>query len=148
MKKLDVFESATSKMRNEFSQCAIIHADWEFLLTDKKTGEVKNNKKFRMLAIQNDSEKFQHVAVIIPELSSEYVQIPDLVEKFLSQVQKTKESENPLERKIPDMSIFRFTGDVYLYTDKLLVSEDAIRSHFQKNNLVLQTRLVKPSIGL
>lgn len=135
-------------MRNEFSQCAIIHADWEFLLTDKKTGEVKNNKKFRMLAIQNDSEKFQHVAVIIPELSSEYVQIPDLVEKFLSQVQKTKESENPLERKIPDMSIFRFTGDVYLYTDKLLVSEDAIRSHFQKNNLVLQTRLVKPSIGL
>ena len=135
-------------MKNEFSQCATIHADWEFLLTDKKTGEVKNNKKFRMLAIQNDSEKFQHVAVIIPELSSEYVQIPDLVEKFLSQVRQTKESENPLERKIPDMSIFRFTGDVYLYTDKLLVSEDAIRSHFQKNNLVLQTRLVKPSMGL
>ena len=134
-------------MRSEFPQCATIHADWEFLLTDKKTGEVKNNKKFRMLAIQNDSEKFQHVAVIIPELSSEYVHIPDLVEKFLSQVQKP-ESENPLERKIPDMSIFRFTGDVYLYTDKLLVSEDAIRSHFQKNSLVLQTRLLKPSMGL
>lgn len=148
MKKLDVFESAASKIKNEFSQCATIHADWEFLLIDKKTGEVKNSKKFRMLAIQNDSEKFQHAAIIIPELSSEYVQIPDLVEKFLSQVQKTKESENPLERKMPDMSIFRFTGDVYLYTDKLLVSEDAIRGHFQKNNLVLQTRLIKPSMGL
>lgn len=139
-----------SKVKNEFPQCATVHADWEFVLTDKKTGEVKNTKKFRMLTIQNDAQKSHHIGIIVPELSSEYVQIPDLIEKFLSQVQKIDEtiSKNNLETKMPDMNIFKFTGDVYLYTDKLLVSEDAIRNHFQKNNLVLQSRLVKPNLVL
>ena len=138
-----------SKVNNEFSQCSTVHADWEFVLTDKKTGEVKNTKKFRMMAIQNDAEKYQHVGIIVPELSSEYIQIPDLVEKFLSKIQKTNETDsNTMETKMPDMHIFRFTGDVYLYTDKLLVSEDAIRDYLQKNNLVLQSRLVKSNLVL
>ena len=148
VKKLDVFESAMSKIQNEFSTCSTVHADWEFVLTDKKTGETKNTKKFRMLAIQNDDKKHQHIAVIIPELSSEYVQIPDLVEKFLLQIRSETRSKDILDTKMPDMNIFQFTGDVYLYTDKLLVSEDAIRNHFQKNNLVLQSRLVKPNVFL
>jgi len=143
LKKLDVFEAAMSKIQSEFSQCPTVHTDWEFALTDKKTGEVKNTKKFRMIAIVNNAEKSQHVGIIVPELSSEYVQIPELVEKFLSQIRKTGETDSTLEKKMPDIHIFRFTGDVYLYTDKLLVSEDAIRDHFQKNNLVLQSRLVK-----
>ncbi|CUR51995.1 protein of unknown function [Nitrosotalea devaniterrae] len=148
MKKLDVFESAMSKIQNEFSTCSTVHADWEFVLTDKKTGETKNTKKFRMLAIQNGDKKYQHIAVIIPELSSEYVQIPDLVEKFLLQIHSETRSKDILDTKMPDMNIFQFTGDVYLYTDKLLISEDAIRNHFQKNNLVLQSRLVKPNAFL
>ncbi len=135
-----------SKVRNEFSWCSTVHADWEFVLTDKKTGQVKNTKKFRMIAIQNDAEKYQHIAVAIAELSSEYVKIPDMVEKFLLELQKTSETDSKtLETEMPDMHIFRFTGDVYLYTDKLLVSEDAVRDHFQKNKLVLQSRLVKPN---
>lgn len=149
MRKPDVIESAMSKIQNEFSQCSTIHADWEFVLTDKKTGETKNTKKFRMLTIHDD-QGYGHVAVIIPELSSEYVQIPDLVEKFLLEIQKTDKSnyKNTSGTKMPDMETFRFTGDVYLYTDKLLVSEDAIRNHFQKNNLVLQLRIVKPNVTL
>lgn len=146
MKKLDVFEAAISKIQNEFSTCSTIHADWEFVLTDKKTGETKNTKKFRMLAIQNDDKKYQHIAVIIPELSSEYVQIPDLVEKFLLQIHGEVKPKDTLDTKMSDIHIFQFTGDVYLYTDKLLVSEDAIRNHFQKNNLALQSRLVKPNM--
>lgn len=139
-----------SKIQNEFSQCSTIHADWKFVLTDKKTGETKNTKKFRMLTIHNDDQGYRHVAVIIPELSSEYVQIPDLVEKFLLEIQKTDKSsyKNTSGTKMPDMETFRFTGDVYLYTDKLLVSEDAIRNHFQKNNLVLQSRIIKPNLML
>jgi hypothetical protein len=150
LRKPDVIESAMSKIQNEFSQCSTIHADWEFVLTDKKTGETKNTKKFRMLTIHDDGKKSRYVAVIIPELSSEYVQIPDLVEKFLLEIQKTDKSsyKNVGGAKMPDMDTFRFTGDVYLYTDKLLVSEDAIRNHFQKNNLVLQSRLVKPNVML
>src|SRR5579872_6109002 len=122
-----------SKVRNEFSQCSTVHADWEFVLTDKKTGQVKNTKKFRMIAIQNDAEKYQHIAVAIAELSSEYVKIPDMVEKFLLELQKTSETDSKTpETKMPGID-FRFTGDVYLYTDKLLVSEDAVRDHFKKN---------------
>jgi hypothetical protein len=136
-----------SKMANEFPECPRIHADWEFTLTDKITRELKNTKKFRILVIQNDAQNYQHVAVIISELGPEYVQLPELVGKFLSEIQKTVEvgTEDNLAGKVK-VSCFKFTGNIYLYTDKLLVSEDAIRKYFEKNNLVLQTRLIKQNL--
>ena len=145
-KKMDVFGTMTSKIESEFPKCSRIHADWEFVLTDKKTGEVKNNKKFRILAIQNDAEKYQHVGLIIPDLSNEYVQLPDLVEKFLSELQKTVEAnvvDATGDKKSLDVSGFKFTGNVYLYSDKLLVSEDVIQKHFVKSNMHLQLRVEK-----
>ncbi|NHH98834.1 hypothetical protein DYY66_0173 [Candidatus Nitrosotalea sp. FS] len=150
-KKTDVFGTMTSKIESEFPQCSRIHADWEFVLTDKKTGEVKNNKKFRILAILNDAEKYQHVGVIIPDLSNEYVQLPDLVEKFLSDLKKTADAnmvDVMGDKKSLDMSGFKFTGNVYLYTDKLLVSEDVIQKHFAKSNMHLQSRVEKKNLSL
>ncbi len=150
-KKTDVFGTMTSKIESEFPQCSRIHADWEFVLTDKKTGEVKNNKKFRILAILNDAEKYQHVGVIIPDLSNEYVQLPDLVEKFLSDLQKTVDAsmvDAMGNKKLFDASGFKFTGNVYLYTDKLLVSEDVVQRHFAKNNMHLQSRVEKKNLSL
>ena len=150
-KKTDVFGTMTSKIESEFPQCSRIHADWEFVLTDKKTGEVKNNKKFRILAILNDAEKYQHVGVIIPDLSNEYVQLPDLVEKFLSELQKTVDAsmvDAMGNKKLFDASGFKFTGNVYLYTDKLLVSEDVVQRHFAKNNMHLQSRVEKKNLSL
>ncbi|HEU5221294.1 MAG TPA: hypothetical protein VFU58_04470 [Candidatus Nitrosotalea sp.] len=150
-KKTDVFGTMTSKIESEFPQCSRIHADWEFVLTDKKTGEVKNNKKFRILAILNDAEKFQHVGVIIPDLSNEYVQLPDLVEKFLSDLKETSEAnmvDVMGDKKSLDVSGFKFTGNVYLYTDKLLVSEDVIQKHFAKSNMHLQSRVEKKNLSL
>jgi len=148
-KKMDVFGTMTSKIESEFPQCSRIHADWEFVLTDKKTGEVKNNKKFRILVIQNNAEKYHHVGVIIPDLSNEYVQLPDLVEKFLSELQKTVEAnmvDTQGNKKSLDVSGFKFTGNVYLYTDKLLVSEDVIKKHFAKSNMHLQSRVEKKNL--
>jgi hypothetical protein len=147
LKKLDVFESATSKMRNEFSQCSTLHADWEFVLTDKKTREIKNVKKFRILAILNDVERYQHIGVIIPELSNEYVQLPDLVEKFLLEMRKNV-GDTSNDDKTFDVSAYRFTRNVYLYTDKLLVSEDALKKYFQDHNLLLQIRMEKRNMSL
>jgi len=146
---MDVFGTMTSKIESEFPQCSRIHADWEFVLTDKKTGEVKNNKKFRILVIQNNAEKYHHVGVIIPDLSNEYVQLPDLVEKFLSELQKTVEAnmvDTQGNKKSLDVSGFKFTGNVYLYTDKLLVSEDVIKKHFAKSNMHLQSRVEKKNL--
>ena len=145
-KKTDVFGIMTSKIESEFPQYSRIHADWEFVLTDKKTGEVKNNKKFRMMAIQNDAEKYRHVGVIIPELSNEYIQLPDLVAKFLSELQHTVEAsigDTMGDKKSFDASGFRFSGNVYLYTDKLLVSEDAVQKQFAKNNMRLSFHVEK-----
>lgn len=150
-KKTDVIGTMTSKIEIEFPQCSRIHADWEFVLTDKKTGEVKNNKKFRILAILNDAEKYQHIGVIIPDLSNEYVQLPDLVEKFLSDLKKTAEANMVDIRgneKSLDVSGFKFTGNVYLYTDKLLVSEDVIQKHFAKSNMHLNSRVEKKNLSL
>lgn len=130
-----------SKIVDEFPECPHVHADWEFTLIDKKTREIKNRKKFRILAIQNTIQKVQHVVVIIQDLGDEYVQLPELVEKFLSQVQETKftyTSKGDL-----DSSNLKFSRNVYIYTNKLLVSEDAIRKRFEKNNLVLQARIIK-----
>ncbi|MDE1843735.1 MAG: hypothetical protein KGI10_00235 [Thaumarchaeota archaeon] len=148
---MDLFETMTSQIENEFPQCSRMHADWEFVLTDKKTGEIKNNKKFRILAIQNDAEKYQHVGIIIPELSNEYVQLPDMVGKFLSEMQKTVEASvgHTLgDKKSIDVSAFKFTGNVYLYTDRLLVSEDVIQKHFKKSNMSLQSRVEKKNLVL
>ena len=150
-KKTDVFGTMTSKIENEFPQYSRIHADWEFVLTDKKTGEVKNNKKFRIMVIQDNAEKYQHVGLIIPDLSNEYVQLPDLVEKFLSELQKTVEASvghAQGDKKSIDASDFKFTGNVYLYTDKLLVSEDVIQKHFAKSNMHLQSRVEKRNLAL
>ena len=150
-KKTDLFGIMTSKIENEFPQYSRIHADWEFVLTDKKTGEVKNNKKFRIMTIQNDAQKHQHVGLIIPDLSNEYVQLPDLVEKFLSELQKTVETNvghAQGDKKSIDASDFKFTGNVYLYTDKLLVSEEVIRKHFAKSNMHIQLRVEKKNLSL
>ena len=51
-------------------------------------------------------------------------------------------------KKVLDASGLKFTGNVYLYTDKLLVSEDAVRKHFAKNNMVLQSRVQKQNLVL
>ena len=150
-KKTDVFGTMTSKIESEFPQSSRIHADWEFILTDKKTGEVKNSKKFRIMVIQDNSQKHQHVGLIIPDLSNEYVQLPDLVEKFLSELQKPVEASMDHiqgDKKSIDASLFKFTGNVYLYTDKLLVSEDVIQKHFAKNNMHLQSRVEKKNLSL
>ena len=37
-------------------------------------------------------------------------------------------------------STLRFTGNVYLYTPKLIVPENIVREHFQENNLMLVLR--------
>ena len=144
MKNLGLFESMMSKMADEFPEYPRIHADWEFILKEKATKEIKNTKKFRILVIQNDVQNYQHVAIIISELGHEYVQIPDLVEKFLSEIKKASELNIKTDLENNTMfcpSNFKFTGNVYLYTDKLLVSEDAIRQHFEKKNMILQARL-------
>ena len=144
MKNLGLFESMMSKMADEFPEYPRIHADWEFILKEKATKEIKNTKKFRILVIQNDVQNYQHVAIIISELGHEYVQIPDLVEKFLSEIKKASELNIKTDLENNTMfcpSSFKFTGNVYLYTDKLLVSEDAIRQHFEKKNMILQARL-------
>ncbi|MDE1728131.1 hypothetical protein [Candidatus Nitrosotalea okcheonensis] len=145
-KKPNVFDILTTRLGDEFPQFSRIRADWEFVLTEKKSGEVKNTKKFQILVIQNDLEKYQHVGIIISELSSEYVQLPALVEKFLSEIKKTIEvnvGETLGEKKIFDMSGLQFTGNVYLYADRLLVAEDAVQKHFKKNNLDLHLRVEK-----
>ncbi|MHB8546142.1 MAG: hypothetical protein ACYDAJ_05195 [Nitrosotalea sp.] len=150
-KKTDIFETMTSQVENEFPQCSRIHAEWEFVLTDKKTREIKNNKKFQILAIQNDAERYTHIGIIISELSNEYVQLPDLVEKFLLELEKHTETNigNTLSgRKIRDSSGFEFTRNVYLYTDKLLVSEDVLQKYFKKNNLILQVKAAKHNLSL
>ena len=90
-----------AKMADEFPQYSRIHADWEFTLRDKNTKEIKNTKKFRILVIQNEMQNHQHAAIIISELGHEYVQLPDLVEKFLIEIQKAAQvnSTNNLEDK-------------------------------------------------
>ncbi|HEU5487730.1 MAG TPA: hypothetical protein VFV16_02800 [Candidatus Nitrosotalea sp.] len=150
-KKTDVFGIMTSKIESEFPRCSRIHADWEFVLTDKKTGEIKNNKKFRIMVIQDNAQKHQHIGLIIPDLSNEYVQLPDLVEKFLSELQKPVEASVGHvqgDKKSIDASLFKFTGNVYMYTDKLLVSEDVVQKHFAKSNMHLQTRVEKKNLTL
>lgn len=150
-KKTDVFETMTSKVENEFPQCSRIRAEWEFVLTDKKTREIKNTKKFQILAIQNDVERYTHIGIIISELSNEYVQLPDLVEKFLLEIKKYAEAnigDNTSSKKTHDSSGFEFTRKVYLYTDKLLVSEDVLQKYFRKSNLVLQVRATKHDLSI
>ncbi|HJW19975.1 MAG TPA: hypothetical protein VJ571_05405 [Candidatus Nitrosotalea sp.] len=141
----------TSKVETEFPQCSRIHAEWEFVLTDKKTGEMKNTKKFQILAIQNEIERYKHVGIIISELSNEYVQLPDLIAKFLLELEKYNDSsidDITKNKKIPDVTAFEFTKNVYLYTDKLLVSEDVLYKYFKKYNLILQIRMTKPHLSL
>ncbi len=147
-KKSDVFETMTSKIESEFPQYSRIHANWEFVLTDKKTKEVKNTKKFQIMAIQNADEKHKHIGIIISELSNEYVQLPDLIAKFLLELEKYNDSsidDTMKDQKISDVSTFEFTKNVYLYTDKLLVSEDVLYKYFKKYNLILQIRVTKPN---
>jgi hypothetical protein len=143
LKNNKLFETMMSKMAYEFPECSRIHADWEFLLKEKITQEIKNKKEFRILTIQNDSQNYQHVAIIISQLGQEYIQIPQLVEKFLLELRQIAEIDfkDNFEEKVKFHSTeLKFTGNVYLYTDKLLVSEDLIQKYFQENGLKLIIR--------
>ncbi len=130
-------------MGDEFPQCQRVHVDREFTLVDKITREIKNRKKFRVLAIQNNTQNYQHAAIIITELGEEYIQIPSLIEKFFTEIPNTLEviSKDHFEdKKMFPGSHLRFTGNVYLYTHKLIVPQDFVRKHFQENNLTLVLR--------
>ena len=132
-----------SRMGDEFPQCPRVHVDWEFTLVDKVTQEIKNRKKFRVLAIQNNTQNYQHAAIIITELGQEYVQIPSMIKKFFSEIPKTVElitRDHFEEKEMSPSSDLRFTGNVYLYTHKLIVPEAIVREHFQENNLMLVLR--------
>jgi hypothetical protein len=139
----DLFERMMSRITDDFPECPSLHVDWEFALKDKITQEIKSKKKIRVLAVQNNAKNYQHVAIIISKLGHEYLQIPGLVEKFLSEMPKT--AEITTNHDLGNVGTFhtsdlKFTGNVYLYTDKLLVSEESLQQHFQKNNLVLLIR--------
>lgn len=136
-----------AKMGDEFPQCPRVHTDWEFALLDKITKIAKNTKKFRIVAIQDCEQNLQHVAVIISELSNEYVQLPEMVERFLSQLKDSAEA-GAGGGAMPDALRLQFTNNVYLYTDKLLVSEDVLRKHFGKSKMVLQLRVDKQNLAL
>lgn len=125
-----LFESMMHKMEDEFPGCLRVHVDWDFILKDKITHEIKSKKKFRVLAIQNDVEHYQHLAIIISKLGHEYVQLPDHIKKFLLELSKKAEIGTHLD----------FTGNIYLYTDKLIIPEDLVQKHFQENNLILFIR--------
>jgi hypothetical protein len=132
-----------SRISDDFPECPSLHVDWEFALKDKITQEIKSKKKIRILAVQNITKNYHHVAIIISKLGHEYLQIPSLVEKFLSEMPKTVEITS--KHNLGNVETFhtsglKFTGNVYLYTDKLLVSEEPLQQHFQKNNLVLFVR--------
>ena len=132
-----------SRMGDEFPQCQRVHVEWEFNLVDKVTREIKNRKKFRVLAIQDNSQNYQHAAIIITDLGQEYEQIPSMIKKFFSEIPKTVEviSKDHFEAKeMSPSSALRFTGNVYLYTHKLIVPEDIVRKYFQENNLTLVLR--------
>lgn len=139
MKDKDLFESLMAKMGNEFPYSPRVHADWEFTLVEKSTKAVKNTKKFRLVAIHLVDENRIHVAIIIPELSNEYIQLSDLVTKFLSQIAYDKTSG------MPGVS---FSGNVFLYTDKLLVAEDPVKRQFEKDKMALHFRVEKQNLLL
>src|SRR3989442_1731917 len=118
-----------SRMGDEFPQCPRVHVDWEFTLVDKVTQEIKNRKKFRVLAIQNNTQNYQHAAIIITELGQEYVQIPSMIKKFFSEIPKTvevitrdhfEERENTIEELDENFrSHFENTGhDTYFFMDE------------------------------
>ncbi|MDE1724525.1 MAG: hypothetical protein KGH76_01340 [Thaumarchaeota archaeon] len=133
--KANLFESLMTKMGDDFPNSPRIHADWEFALVAKSTKKVQNTKKFRLVAILLSDENKAHIGIIIPELSNEYVELPNLVYKFLSQLEH--------DGTMSGMSRLEFTGTVYLYTDKLLVSEDSIKKHFEKDNMLVQFKVKK-----
>jgi hypothetical protein len=128
-----------AKMGDEFPYSPRVHADWEFTLVEKSTKAVKNTKKFRLVAIHLVDENHVHVAIVIPELSNEYIQLPDLVRKFLSQMECDK---------VSGMSGLLFTGNVFLYTDKLLVAEEPVKRHFEKDKMALHFRVEKQNLLL
>jgi hypothetical protein len=128
-----------AKMGNEFPYSPRVHADWEFTLVEKSTKAVKNTKKFRLVAIHLVDENRIHIAIVIPELSNEYVQLSDLVRKFLSQIEHDT---------VSGMSGLAFTGNVFLYTDKLLVAEEPVKRHFEKDRMTLHLRVEKQNLLL
>ena len=141
----DFFEKMMSRISNEFPECSSVHVDWEFILKDKVTQEIKNKKKLRLLAIQNIGQNYQNVVIIITKLGYENVQLPDLVEKFISEIGKSDKinsNDYVYHEEIFNFSQINFTRNIYLYTDKLIVSEESIRKHFQKTNWMSFIRIV------
>lgn len=124
----------------EWGQFLIIHKDISLKYIYKKDFYEKN---CRVVIIQNNTENYQHIAIIVQEISEEYVFFPQIIKEFIIEIKDSIEiiTKNHYE----DIEEFHskkliFTGNVYLYTNSLKVSEDILREYFQKNGLFLILR--------
>jgi WD40 repeat protein len=106
-----------------------------------KAGTVKSIP-FKLFAILNLDENYQHGGMIIEELGEEYTQVPTELEKFL-QGNPSKvyiESKSPADKESFNNQSLRFTGTVYLYCNRLTEPEQVVRTYFQQKGMKLVIR--------
>jgi hypothetical protein len=93
------------------------------------------NKPYRLIAIQNIDENYQHIAIIINQLGLEYKFFMETIEKFLIEIKK----RNYIETKIHSKDKYShnnqnliFTKTIYFYTDEITIPETEIIEFFFK----------------
>lgn len=136
-------EIMMNRLLDEFKQFLKVHKDISFKYAKKNTMKIFYEKSCRLVLLQNNTENYQHVAIIVPELGEEYVLLPQLIKGFITEIKSSIEIRTKAHYK--DTEEFHsksliFTDNVYLYTDNLKISEDILREYFHKNNLFLILR--------
>lgn len=61
----ELFEKMMIRMGYEFPKCLRSHVDWKFDYKDRSTGQIAKTKPFRALSIQNNTENYHHVGIIV-----------------------------------------------------------------------------------
>lgn len=115
--------------------------DTYFTHVDTKAGTQKTIP-FKLFAILNLDENYQHGAMIIEELGREYTKVPEELDKFLKGVpsQIYIESKSPSDKESFTNQNLQITGNVYLYCFKLMEPEQEVSNFFRQNGMKLVIR--------
>lgn len=133
---------ATQILTEEFSKFLKIHKDFTYSQIDTNTGSWVAIKDFRLVLIQDIEQNYQHAALIVDRVGTEFTKYPRWILDYIETSKQVFVSlgDATISRKINDNSSLVFTKSVFIYADAIDVDESSIRELFTQNGLNLIMR--------
>ena len=133
------------RIEDEFSRHLKTHQDTPIqALSRLEPSRILLEKPCRIISICDIEQNFEHAGVIASQLTrEEYEILPSTIKQLLAKFKRdvfVAQADSGSRRIDGDNRNLVFTGNLYLFTDQLIVPEEEIRAFFHQNQMKLILR--------